>query len=63
MKTKNTRNYLRKYFSILDWRAQYTSQTLVNDLLTSTGHWKRKEQKNLEPNQVYKGGSYESFKL
>jgi hypothetical protein len=46
MKTKSTMNYLRKYYPILDWGAQYTGQTLVNDLLTSAAHWKRKEQKN-----------------
>jgi SulP family sulfate permease len=26
--------YLRKYFPILDWGAEYSSQTLVNDLIT-----------------------------
>jgi SulP family sulfate permease len=34
MKTKGTMNYLRKYFPILDWGAEYSGQTFINDLIT-----------------------------
>jgi sulfate permease, SulP family len=34
MKAKSTMNYLRKYFPILEWGAEYSRQTLVNDLIT-----------------------------
>ena len=34
MKTRSTLKYLRKYFQILEWGAEYSSQTLVNDLIT-----------------------------
>jgi SulP family sulfate permease len=31
---KKTMKYLRKYFPILEWGAEYSGQTLVNDLIT-----------------------------
>ena len=34
MKTKGTKDYLRKYFPIVEWGAEYSRQILVNDLIT-----------------------------
>ena len=34
MKSRSTMKFLRKYFPILDWGAEYSRQTFVNDLIT-----------------------------
>ena len=34
MKSRDTMKYLRKYFPILQWGAEYTGKTFVNDLIT-----------------------------
>ena len=34
MKTKSSMDYLRKYFPILEWGAEYSRRTLTNDLIT-----------------------------
>ena len=34
MKSRDTMKYLRKYFPILEWGAEYSGKTFVNDLIT-----------------------------